>query len=60
MLNLSDVRVCFVRHPISDATPTQMVKKAEESFEAVCRALESDAPVDVPDWVETSAEACKS
>lgn len=57
MLNLSDVRVAFVRHPISDATPQEMASKAEESWGDVAMAIQSDEPLKVPDWAQASVSS---
>jgi len=58
MLNLSDVRVSFVRHPISDATPQEMVSKAEESWSAASSAIASNAVPEAPAWVTGSSQDC--
>jgi len=58
MLNLSDVRVSFVRHPISDATPQEMVSKAEESWSAASTAIASNDVPEAPAWVTGSSQGC--
>lgn len=58
LLNLTDVRVTFVRHPISDAAPAEIVGKAEESFGAVVKAIETDVPLPVPAWLEDAPQGC--
>jgi len=60
MLNLSDIRVSFVRHPISDATSDEMVSKAEESWAIATQAIETSAPLQVPVWVESTRQGCNS
>jgi len=60
LLNLSDVRVSFVRHPISDAPHAAIVSKAEESYDAVVRAISTDAPAQAPAWLRDAAQGCSS
>jgi len=60
MLNLSDIRVSFVRHPISDATSDEMVGKAEESWAVAAKAIETSAPLTVPSWVASTQQGCNS
>lgn len=60
VLNLSDIRVSFVRHPVSDATPADMVSKANESFGTAAKAITTDGPVDVPDWVVNNPQGCST
>jgi len=55
MLNLSDVRVSFVRHPISDASPEELVGKAEETFKHAVEAIKTDAPLPVQDFVQAAS-----
>lgn len=51
MLNLSDIRVSFVRHPISDATPDELVNKAEETFQHAVEAIKTGDPLPAQDFV---------
>lgn len=66
MLNLPDVRVSFVRHPISNATPAELVSKAEETFAHAIEAIKTGEPLPVQDFVKDAvadpqaAEACSS
>lgn len=60
MLNLADIRVSFVRHPISDATPDEMVRKAEESWAIATNAIQTSAPLQIPVWVEGTQQGCNS
>jgi len=58
MLNAADVKVSFVRHPISDATPEAMAQKAEESFEHIVAGLEGRSAV-APVFAKVeNGEAC--
>jgi len=60
MLNLSDVRVTFLRHPISDAAPAELVGKAEESFGFVVKAIETEFPLQMPAWIEDAPQGCST
>mmetsp|Transcript_57090 Transcript_57090/g.133107 ORF Transcript_57090/g.133107 Transcript_57090/m.133107 type:complete len:93 (+) Transcript_57090:1419-1697(+) len=41
MLGLDELRAEFVSHPISDASPEEMERKAEGAFQSVVQALSS-------------------
>jgi len=56
MLNLSEVRVGFVRHPISDATPQEMVNKAEETWLAASTAITNNTALVMPAWAKGSSQ----
>lgn len=60
ILNMSEVRVSFVRHPISDATPAALAVKAEESYRTVVQAISTDEPVPAPAWLEEPSQQCAS
>jgi len=61
MLNLSDIRVAYCRHPISDATSAEMVSKAEETFELASAAIKTDAPIAAPTWAKAGKDTgCSS
>jgi len=60
MLNLHDVRVAFVPHPISNAASTELVRRAEEAFTSVVQALGSDEPLQPPAWLGNAKQGCAS
>lgn len=60
MLNLSDIRVSYVRHPISDAAPAEMMSKAAESFEPAANAITTNVANKVPEWVVDGPVGCST
>jgi len=60
MLKLKDVRVSFVRHPISDADPAVMASHAEEAFDSIVQAISEDAPLQTPSWVQAAPQGCST
>jgi len=60
MLNLPDVRVSFLRHPISDATSADLVNKTEECYDSVVQAISVDSPLQLPAWLEAAPQGCSS
>lgn len=56
MLNLSRIRVSFVRHPISDATSQDIVKKAEETYTHAVEAIKMEEGPAFQDWVHVQSK----
>lgn len=60
MLNLPDVRVSYVRHPISNATAQEMVEKTEESWAAAEDALKTNHAITEATWVAEAPQGCST
>jgi len=58
MLNLSEVRVSFVRHPISDASASAMEAKAKGCWQDVCQSIKTDLPL--PSWAMEEVQGCST
>jgi len=60
MLNLSEVRVAYVAHPISNASSLEMANKASQSYGSAVQAISSNTPIQMPDWVSNASQGCAS
>lgn len=60
MLRLPDVRLSFVRHPISDASPEALAGKAEESLGPALQAISQSDLVEEQAWVHAAPQGCAS
>jgi len=59
ILSLQQPPVAYVRHPVSNASPGELIGKAEESFEVVASSLRQ-GPQPMPAWAEKAGQGCSS
>lgn len=60
MLNLPDVRVSYVRHPISTASAAELVQKTEESWSVAEDALKTNNAIADAAWVADAPQGCST